>query len=155
MKRHESFRQLSSDHHEGLLLAIRLQQGGKALLRLWSHDLQWQAVYTVKFFEDHLVTHFDEEERVVFPAAEEHLVEHRAIVDRLRTEHDQMRAMIEQLRHPDTQTLETTLKEFGTMLEQHIRCEERKLFPLCEEQFPPQLMAALGAALQRHAKKGT
>ena len=56
MKRHDSLVPLSREHHDGLLLAVRLQQGRAALPRLWSHDLVWQAEYVTRFFGEHLAT---------------------------------------------------------------------------------------------------
>ena len=149
MKRHQSFVSLSREHHDGLLLATRLQQGNTALLRLWSHELRWQAEYVVKFFDDLLATHFEEEEEIVFPYAKEYLGEHKRLIDRLIAEHQEMRKMIDVLRYPQERNLEHTLKRFGTLLEQHIRSEERTLFPLCEEKLPPELLSEIGKKLQQ------
>ena len=76
MKRHPAFVALSQEHHDGLLLATRLQQGTNALLRLWSHDLHWQSDYVVKFFDENLRQHFSVEEEIVFPVAGQYLPEH-------------------------------------------------------------------------------
>ena len=67
MKRHPGLIPLSREHHDGLLLATRLQQGRNALLRLWSHDLVWQAQYVVKYFREELIDHFATEEEIIFP----------------------------------------------------------------------------------------
>ena len=92
MKRHKALESLSHDHHDGLLLAVRLQQGDKALERLWSHDPLWQAEFVVRFFNDNLSQHFEEEERFVFPLAEKYFGDQIEIVHRLIKEHQEMRA---------------------------------------------------------------
>lgn len=144
MKRHRTFHSLSREHHEGLLLAARLQQGDKALLKLWSHDRAWQAEFVVKFFDDRLTSHFEVEEQFLFPLAQSFLVNNRAMIARLRDEHVQMREMAKVLRNADRTKLEVTLTRFGEVLERHIRCEERELFPACEENIPADKLETLG-----------
>ena len=150
MKRHESLVELSKDHHEGLLLAVRLQQGPRALLRLWSHDPVWQCEFIVRFWDEHLRMHFAAEEQHVFPMAVR-LLSNANLVTQLKKEHAQMRAMIEEFRKNGTtlgkEHLTEKLKEFGSLLENHIRCEEREFFPLCEHHFPDDAKHELLAAM--------
>lgn len=153
MKRHTSFIPLSREHHDGLLLATRLQQGRNALLRLWSHDLHWQAEYVVKFFDDNLDTHFTIEESVIFPAARTAVPSGQGIVQRLLDEHTEMRDMVEFFRHPAQKKLECTLTRFGELLEHHIRAEERELFPLCEEHMPDEQLETIGKTIRLAEKK--
>ncbi len=136
MKRHESLVALSRDHHDGLLLATRLQQGKKALLRLWSHDPAWQAAYVVKIFDEGLVLHFEAEEKVLFPLAAKWIRKHQDTLRRLLDEHVKMRTLVDSLRRQEGMHLVETLMEFGKILEGHIRCEEREFFPQCEEDIP-------------------
>lgn len=136
MKRHPTLVPLSRDHHDGLLLATRLQQGKRALLRLWSHDPLWQAQYIVQFYDEHLTKHFTEEEDILFPAVKPHLKQHSTIIERLLDEHKKMAEIVATLRKPTGTDLEQRLMEFGRLLENHIHCEERELFPLCEELLP-------------------
>lgn len=153
MKRHPSFVVLSRDHHDGLLLAMRLQQGKNALERLWSHDPFWQAEYVVKFFEEHLTKHFEEEELYLFPLSEQHDPEAIPMVRRLKEEHEEMRRMIDFFRNPDEKKLECNLSSFGKLLEEHIRCEEREYFPLLERILPEETLAAIGDQIEHHTKK--
>ena len=147
MKRHPALVPLSHDHHDGLLLAVKLQQGPRALLRLWSHDPFWQAEYVVRFFEEHLISHFVAEEQFLFPAASRHLKEHMALIERLLAEHKEMRALREFFRHPEEKKLECNLTHFGKLLEDHIHAEERELFPLCERLIPEAEWRALNEQL--------
>lgn len=136
MKRHAGFVPLSREHHDGLLLAVRLQQGRTALPRLWSHDLGWQAAYAVKFFDEHLSAHFATEEEHLFPAGAL-LPGMAGIVEELRDEHAELRSLALALRTAAEKDLECTLTRFGQTLEHHIRTEERIFFPACEEHLPP------------------
>lgn len=141
MKRHAKLVVLSREHHDGLLLAVRLQQGEQALERLWSHDPLWQAAEVVRFFETHLTPHFADEENLLFPLAERYF-EDAAVVGRLRSEHDEMRHLAGALRTPSGDVARM-LKRFGEILEGHIRCEEREFFPACEERIPEQELQQL------------
>ncbi|HLX12916.1 MAG TPA: hemerythrin domain-containing protein [Bacteroidota bacterium] len=149
MRRHEALVPLSHDHHDGLLLAVRLQQGPRALLRLWSHDPSWQAEYVIRFFEEHLTPHFSAEEQFLFPAATKYLPEHSALIERLLAEHKEMRELIEFFRHPEEKKLECNLTQFGKLLEDHIHAEERELFPLCEQRIPESEWGALNEQLAK------
>jgi hemerythrin-like domain-containing protein len=135
LKRHPGLQTLSRDHHEGLLLAVRLQQGPKALLRLWSHDPVWQADYVIRFYREHLAGHFEEEETMLFPVVSGYLGKNHPMITRLFTEHTAMREMINRLSTTDPARLTAMLTEFGQLLEQHIRTEERELFIMCEKLF--------------------
>jgi hemerythrin-like domain-containing protein len=137
MKRHRALIPLSRDHHAGLLLATRLQQGKRALLRHWSHNPHWQAQHVVEFFDEHLTEHF-KKEHILFPAVKPYLKEQSAIIDRLLDEHRRMTAMVDNLRKPTGADLPRQLVEFGKLLEDHIHREERDVFPLCEELVPEQ-----------------
>lgn len=154
MKRNKALVALSRDHHDGLLLAVRLQQGKKALLRLWSHDPLWQAGYVVKFFEDHLVPHFEAEEKTLFPLAEQFLKE-SSVIKKLVEEHGEMRRYIDSFRSPDEKKLECDLEQFGKLLEAHIRCEEREFFPLCEEKIPAEVLLEAQVSIDQYRPQGS
>ncbi|HMD13862.1 MAG TPA: hemerythrin domain-containing protein [Bacteroidota bacterium] len=152
MKRHPAFIALSQEHHDGLLLATRLQQGTNALLRLWSHDLYWQAEFVVKFFDENLRQHFSVEEEIVFFGAGQYLPEHSGMIQKLIDQHNTMRSITESLRFPLEEKLQTLLIQFGKILEQHIRTEEREFFPLCEAHIPEEQIRAMGKRIDELLK---
>jgi len=152
MKRHPAFVTLSQEHHDGLLLATRLQQGTNALLRLWSHDLHWQSEYVVKFFDDNLRQHFSVEEEIVFPAARQYLLEHSGMIQKLIDQHNDMRSIAESLSLPVEENLKNLLTQFGKILEAHIRIEEREFFPLCETRIPEEQIQAMGKRINEQLK---
>ena len=153
MKRDQALVTLSRDHHDGLLLAVRLQQGKKALLRLWSHDPFWQAKYVVKFYEDHLISHFEAEEKILFPLVAQY-VKDSSVINKLVEEHKEMRGYVDSFRHPEEKKLECNLEQFGKLLESHIRCEERELFPLCEESIPGESLREAQALIDQYRPQG-
>jgi hemerythrin-like domain-containing protein len=148
MKRHDSLVPLSREHHDGLLLAVRLQQGEKALERLWSHDPAWQAAEVVRFFDAHLAEHFRTEEEELFSEASA-LPGMGEVVRTLVEEHASLRSLAQGFRSGAVSP--ALLAQFGEILERHIRSEERVLFPACQEQLPEATLARLASVIgQRH-----
>jgi len=135
MPRHSTLIPLSHDHHEGLLIALRLKKGGPASTndKLWPTDLKQQIRSLAFFFERELLPHFNLEEEILFPVAVS-IEELQPLVEKLLVQHQQMRSAIgniSQLRDEDD--LKKALTDFGALLESHVRTEERELFPQLEE----------------------
>jgi hemerythrin-like domain-containing protein len=147
-KRHQSLVPLARDHHEGLLLAIRLQQGKQALLKLWSHDPAWQAAYVAEFYDKYLHTHFEAEEKGLFPLAST-IAACRPVVGELVVEHRALEEYVSRLRHPDKTTLQDDLRSIGALLEEHIRKEDRILFPSFEEHASEEMLEKAEAEIGR------
>lgn len=136
MKRHPALVPFSRDHRDGFLLATRLQQDERALLRLWSHNPRWQAGYVLRFCDEHLTKHFREEEDILCPAIKRYIREHEKTLEQLLGGHTTIRALVRRFRNPAAAHLRQRLINFGKVLEDHIHCEERKLLPLCEKPDP-------------------
>jgi len=136
-KRDPSLIPLSHDHHHGLVLAFRLREG-LPRNRQPADNPQEQAEDAIRFFHDNLITHFRAEEEVLFPVIRAYVPHAAAMLDTLTSEHSEIRAQVAILTHagPDAATLQTRLKAFADLLERHIRCEERELFPLYETYVP-------------------
>lgn len=157
-QRHPSLIPLSHDHHYGLALALRLKQGDKALLNDgWTHDRHEQARRVRAFYESELRPHFDAEERVVFPAMQKEMQHSSALVGSLIQQHRKMEEMIAALPSLSGEELDDHLSTLGLLLEQHIRSEERELFPMCEAGLGADRLHNLGkdieAVLREHRPK--
>ena len=139
-KRHTCLVELSRDHYFGLLLAVRLRQGDQALTRLWSHDPLWQARYVVDFFEQELRFHFRAEEEILFPLVGGEIPSSRPIIAGLLDDHRNLESKTMALKEVNQETLREDLAALGTLLESHIRTEERSLFPLIESQASASLL---------------
>ena len=114
-KRHKALQPLSREHHYGLLLSWKIRAG-------FSKDIDPKRirVYAYWFYEHHLIPHFELEESHVFSILEaEHELVKRALAD-----HRRLRRLFND-KEDDTKTLHKIEEE----LEQHIRFEERILFP--------------------------
>jgi iron-sulfur cluster repair protein YtfE (RIC family) len=136
MPRHSLLIPLSHDHHEALLIALRLKKGGPTSRhdRLWPTDLKKQVHSLQLFFEKELLPHFNLEEEILFPIAAT-LYELQHTVTSLLAQHQKMRELIREISQitEDDERLKKVLADFGILLESHVRTEERELFPRLEE----------------------
>ncbi|MBW4359664.1 hemerythrin domain-containing protein [Flavobacterium taihuense] len=114
IKRHESLKQLSREHHHGLLLCWKIKEGLKA-------NIAPERIkkYADWFWEAHLATHFEMEEKHIFSI----LPANNELIKRAIAEHKSLN----QLFHTETELLKT-LEKIEKELESHIRFEERILF---------------------------
>ncbi|GGW66546.1 hemerythrin HHE cation binding domain-containing protein [Winogradskyella epiphytica] len=114
-KRHKALQPLSREHHHGLLLSWKIRSG-------FSKDIEPERirVYANWFYENHLIPHFEIEEAHIFPIldAENDLIK-RALAD-----HRRLKRLFE-----ETGDDVKTLNRIEEKLDQHIRFEERVLFP--------------------------
>jgi iron-sulfur cluster repair protein YtfE (RIC family) len=135
MPRHITLIPLSHDHHEALLIALRLKKGGPTSQhdRLWSNELPIQ-IYSLKlYFERELLPHFRIEEEILFPALSK-MPELEELIKNLLVQHQKMRDAIGMISIiTDNDQLNKALADFGVLLESHVRIEERELFPKLEE----------------------
>ena len=133
-KRHPALIPLSHDHHHGLALALRCRK--HALGQLNPGDpaaIEACAAEASRFFNENLTAHFEAEETVLFPLMAAH-EECRELVAQLEGEHREFRKLMARLADPGG--LRKSLFDFGDLLEQHIRSEERRLFPAFETLVP-------------------
>ena len=108
MKRHSRLAQLSREHHTALRLGRHLLAGGA------------QAELDAEL--PGLEAHFAEEERDLLPLLD--TARHLALAERLRAEHAQLRLLFAAaLRGRDE-------AQAGQALIDHVRFEERELFPV-------------------------
>lgn len=143
MKRDPRLHGLSNDHHTGLLLAQRIRtaraKGGidREFIRQVAGEFQAQ-----------VEVHFTVEERFLLPALR--AVGEGAHADRLQREHDRLCALIHEAeRDPEK------LDAFATLLHDHIRHEEREVFPLAEARCAPQDLDRIGVERPHFPAKGT
>jgi hemerythrin-like domain-containing protein len=141
MKRAEALAELSRDHHQGLFVAQRLRratdatagEAREAFLAFW--DAGGHA-------------HFGIEEDVLLPATARHLAPDDPAIVRVLVEHVDLRRRAADVR-ADPATGAEDLHALGERLSDHIRHEERVLFPMIEQALPDDELSALGEALAR------
>lgn len=118
MKRHKALEPFSRDHNTGLILARSLQLG-----REGAEQAAREA------WESELKDHFEEEERLLGPLLDS------ALLQRLITEHRQIAQHLADL--------PASMAELGNALHDHIRWEERVLFPWLETHATEEQLADL------------
>jgi len=143
MKRIAALRDLSDDHHQGLVLARTAKQAGKGEGALSVEDA-WDEV--ILKFEQELEVHFQIEED--FLIAPMKAVGEMELVHQLLDEHHRLRNFVTEGAERTAEALE----QFGLLLEQHIRFEERQFFEsaqVCLDDVT--LKRVLEACAKRHA----
>jgi len=129
MKRHPALYQLSHDHHQGLILAQQLKKKAPQYKGMPS-TLDGKKEYTITFYKTELMKHFEDEENILFPSVMKRNNEVDRIVEEVISEHRKIELLINDLKAKDD--VADLLDELGRLLENHIRKEERKLFPKLE-----------------------
>jgi hemerythrin-like domain-containing protein len=127
IKRHKALRNLSREHHDGLVFALRLQKGVSK-----KADLQSMEEYATWFWENHLLLHFQLEEERLFPM----LKGEYELVSEAIDQHQDLKMLfqIQQKTHAD-------FKRIYELLQKHIRLEERELFNLIQSTLSEQQLA--------------
>jgi quercetin dioxygenase-like cupin family protein len=141
MKRHRALIPLSHDHHDALVAARRLRRGADA------PDPTAAATAFLAFFAASAVPHFREEEELLFPRVAD-AEEARELIVQALLEHHLLHAAAQELRklvaHDSAdRAISGRMRELATLLESHVRLEERRLFPLIETLLPEETLTAL------------
>ncbi len=136
MQRSTELTPLSREHHQALALALRLR-------RCDADDVPVLRADAGAFWRDEARAHFRAEEEIVLPAAAAHIPPDDPDVVRVLVEHVWLRQAF--LGVADTAAGD--LRALGALLHDHVRHEERVLFPRIEAALAPDELAALGTAL--------
>lgn len=132
MKRNINLQELSRDHHHGLLLGWKIRKG------LQTEVPESSIADYVRFFWDRaLAPHFSEEEELILRFLSDNdefkqrtLLEHQAVQDRVKN-----------LNTKDD------LLGLATLLDNHIRFEERELFPYLESLLTENQLEKIGESI--------
>lgn len=132
MRRHQALVPLSHDHHHGLAQARRLR---RAASEADPERLLQVARGFVEFFAREGAGHFRDEEELLFPLLADCGDPATSLLAEIAVQHAAVRSLVGQVRRSvQAGRVEAeVLNRLGELLEQHIRLEERQLFPLIEE----------------------
>ncbi|RBL91696.1 hemerythrin domain-containing protein [Chitinophaga flava] len=122
MKRSPALVPLSKDHHHGLLQCWKIRYG-------LSHHIPLERIsaYVLFSFDNELEDHFQLEEHFVFTLLpDDHPMRVRAV-----RQHATLRSIVERLQHARLDG--NLLHGFADELDDHIRFEEREMFPYIEK----------------------
>lgn len=131
MKRIEQLQYLSKDHHQSLVLANKC----KKIIAKDTNEVIKDFSYQLKQdFDVQWHKHFRIEEETIFNVAKKKGKEISNLCKQLQEEHKVLLKMVENISNGNYQLLH----EFGQLLYDHTRLEERQLFPLVEQLFTEQ-----------------
>lgn len=123
MKRAPALQPLSREHHTALTLAKACERAAQ------SRDEEQVAaacLRVLRVFPAELEPHFQLEEQSFLPLLRDG--ENGPLDRRVREDHQRLRALLDGLRQNDAEAL----ARFGRLLSDHVRFEERELFPVLE-----------------------
>ena len=138
MKRDKHLRDLSSEHHQALVLVRKIENACKA------NEIDARLINEVRaVFQTELALHFQIEEEAILPALE--ALGEMDLVDKTLDDHRRLRELNAQLDEPGA------LRTFSQALKEHVQFEERILFEICQKLLDGPALAAVAA----HAKSIT
>lgn len=137
IKRSEQLVPLSREHHEGLLFVWKVKQG----LRNQT-DIKTISTFAQWFWENHLKRHMQQEEELLST----YLLGTDEMLQRILDEHLEIEAQFEiNANIPDAALLE----QLAATVNDHIRFEERQLFPHVETQLTINQLNEIATLLQK------
>jgi hypothetical protein len=141
LTRHPALQPFSRDHHAGLVRSQQLLRAARgsaddrraalaAFLAAWTVDIE---------------THFDDEDRILGSLLGDDQRHH------LAAQHREIRSLVQHARGlgPQDDPGEEWLSGLGQKLNDHIRWEERQLFPAVEQAVCPKVLEQLGEVTVR------
>lgn len=133
MKRNKNIIPLSQDHHFALLSGWKIKQGVKK-------NISYERIkdYINYHWDNSQSFHFDEEEKVLFPYSNDELTQ------RALDEHKEIRDLLKAINEREDFDL---LVLYADKVTEHVRFEERILFPHLEEVLTEEQLAEVGRKL--------
>ncbi len=139
IKRNENIVKLSQDHHASLLFCWKLRQGVK-----YSAAPERMIKYVQYFWDHHFSQHFKEEEEFLFsPLPADDKVQ-KAIED-----HEKIMTFIKNIELSGTEDQADILLELADLVDQHVRFEERVLFPHLEKELSEEELELIGRQISK------
>jgi hypothetical protein len=133
VKRDIRLQGLSSDHHLALVFARKLDQQAAAK----SIDAALILEMSTRF-EDTLLPHFQVEEELLVPALV--TLGEDLLAQRIRDEHQRLQDAVAAAHVGD----HSRVGVFAALLAEHVRFEEREVFPICEDRMPSVVLDEVG-----------
>ena len=137
VNRNEHIKVLSREHHFSLLFCWKIRQGlksnvaseriGKYVRYFWQQRLQW---------------HFRQEEKILFATIKDNQVQ-KAI-----NEHKHIKRIIEDLWDSENDERKS-LAKIADVVDEHVRYEERVLFPHLERKLSKEQLEHIGNRIQK------
>ncbi|MEO7314214.1 MAG: hemerythrin domain-containing protein [Ginsengibacter sp.] len=142
IKRNENIAKLSRDHHASLLFCFKIRQGIKK-------DVSTERmVRYVQYFEkQHFIPHFTEEEEILFAPLNDAKAQ-KAIDD-----HVHILRLAKEISFSGKENQQKELGKLADLVDDHVRYEERVLFPHLEEKLTDEQLEEIGKQISVEAIK--
>lgn len=140
MKRDPALVSLSHDHHQALFVAHKLTRASSetAAEALAALDAYWSG---------HGQSHFRAEEEILFPAYAGHADPYDPLLARALCDHVAIRQRVNNALEHAAAPEQAALSQLGRLMQEHVRFEERTLFPRIEAALPAAELAAVAEGL--------
>ena len=151
MQRDPRLARLSEEHHHGLVFALRIE---RELPGATDEEVERLYAQLLRFWSRGLLPHFHTESECLLAR----LIRHRPVddpqIERLSREHLSMYGLVARMRDATSPgARREALRDFGAILHDHIRWEERELFEAAQAELAEAELDALGAEIkERHPK---
>ena len=139
MKRSAHLQPLSRQHHNGLLAALLVGKGLKK-----GAGLQVMATFIIHVWQSELQSHFEQEEQILIPSLQNTSFD-SALTQQLLQEHRQIQSLVQHMQQGNYNS--DDIASFASLLEHHIRFEERIYFPEAEKVLSVEVLEQIGAQL--------
>lgn len=136
IKRSQELVVLSQEHHHALVFCMRLKKAHQTegiTLQLFVND----------FWSNELAPHFKNEEKWLLPELEDNEIKKQFIA-----EHQQIRTLVQRIKN-STEDYVAIALQLAEILNNHVRFEERKMFPYLETKITAHQFALIGKALSK------
>ncbi len=141
MERHPSLQDLSRDHYFTLVQAQRLKRAEQATVHTVAAEF-------LRFWRDQMVHHFRQEEEILLPVFVRYRPADDPAVVTVLVQHVEIaRRVIDLSAREGLPDRVAVAHDLGELIDQHIRHEERVLFPAIEAVLPEQELAEFPARM--------
>ncbi|HMH32889.1 MAG TPA: hemerythrin domain-containing protein [Puia sp.] len=137
IRRNEHLLQFSREHHFTLLFSWKIRRGLKnkvAMERIVN--------YVAFFWHQHLQPHFLAEEKMLFALVQDEMVQ-KAIREHLTIQEE-----VHEMANHSTSRVEKLLGQLADKVDNHVRFEERQLFPHLEKILSKEQLEKIGIQLK-------
>jgi hypothetical protein len=142
MKRDPRLAQLSREHTQALMLALRFR---RELPTASSHDLDVLYSSLIRFWAAGLLPHFRAEGECLLARLVRHVPAEDERVRHLQVDHLRMAALVASMRDtPEVEERRALLLDFGETIATHVHWEEQELFAVSEELLSSSELDAVG-----------
>lgn len=144
IKRNENIVKLSRDHHASLMFCWKIRQGVK------QHIATDRMVKYVEYFlNQHFIPHFREEEEVLFKPLDDAKTQ-KAIID-----HGIIKETVNEILLSGKTNQQKELSTLADLVDDHVRYEERILFPYLEQELSKEQLENIGTQIPGEPLKDT